>query len=320
MSNCFLVILLIIITPLQGISTLPETLPLQPLSGGYAPTKNFLFEESGHCYVLRVKDPDEPSSLRKKEFFALEEASKMGVCPQVHYLSEDFSFAVMDYVFESTLSLTQAKDLTCLISIARGFSKLHKMSKNPFIGESRTALFLNAYHEIKDVSSSTELENAVKRLPKIQKAIMKYEDEFVMIHGDPHPRNLFLTGGQSLLFVDWEDVNWDDPCHDLSFFCLTHDYTEEEEKLFLCHYLSKNPSSEFSQRYFLCKQANLIFLSICCMRMGLNLAQRLGQPLVSDSLLQDWSYYVKIWAENTEHSPQFLYDWGLCALKILKEI
>ena len=76
----------------------------------------------------------------------------------------------------------------------------------------------------------------------------------------------------------------------------------------------------FLQRYFLCKQANLIFLSICCMRMGLNLAQRLGQPLVSDSLLQDWSYYVKIWAENTEHSPQFLYDWGLCALKILKEI
>ncbi|HSX04530.1 MAG TPA: phosphotransferase [Rhabdochlamydiaceae bacterium] len=293
-----------------------ENVHLKPLSGGRSVSKNFILKVDEKNYLLRLQS----GANNERELFIFQEAAKAGVAPKVYFVSPQSSFVLMELLDCGTLTIAQAKNPNNWMRIAHSFNVIHQLPKNPHARQSKVEIFLNVCEGLKGKWDITpELHQVKSTLEWLDAQIKRYGAKSTTIHGDPHPRNLFLPPEGKLLAVDWEDTNWDDPFYDISFFCLLHSYSDEEEKQFLQLYLKDNYSEDQVNRYYLCKKTSLIILALICIDQSYDLAIEQGLKLECNAPLQDWSYYVQKWSETSEHNPQFFYDWGRCALLISKQ-
>lgn len=282
---------------------------IEPLAGGRSISKNFILNVEGKSYILRLQNPAQSLLNSHRELFAFHQAAKVGVAPEVYFVSPDFSFALVERVNGGTSTIAQAKNPENWEGIAYSFRTLHQLPKNPYLRASKVEIFSTICGE------KEEFRAAKKKLEFNDLKIRNYGDHSVTIHGDPHPRNLFFQEGGKLRAVDWEDTNWDDPFYDISFFSLLHLFDEEEEQRFLRHYL-KEASKDQMGRYYLCKENSLLFLAILCIDQSYDLALE-QNVLLNERPLERWSSYVMKWADSSDHPPQFFYDWGKASLKLV---
>lgn len=286
------------------------------LYGGHSDAKNYFFEMDGAPYILRVENPNVPLELNLRELFSFKGAMKNGVAPKIYSISSDSSFVLIEYLNIPTLSLQNAK--SHLSSLALSLSKIHAIPINPYATQTQVEEFLGIYRTIKQENRLREFEAAVSELPNLEKHIHNFQGSPATLHGDLHPRNLFLTNEKQLLAVDWEMTNVDDPFYDLAYCSVLHDLNGDDEYQLLTAYLKGKPSSEDLKRYALCRRASLIFLSILCFSQAQESAKIDCSILKADAPLKGWTFYIKGWSEKGEHEAQFFYDWGReCLSKLL---
>lgn len=289
---------------------------LFPLFGGHSDAKNYFFEMEGIPYVLRIENPNVPLEHNLKELFSFEGASKRGAAPRIYAISPDFSYLLIEYLNIPTLSLKDAK--THVVKLAEMISKIHAMPQNPYAKKSQIAQFMEIYKDLKkDGMALKDLDEAVQELEPLDIKIGKHQAAKATLHGDLHPRNLFLTKDKRVLAVDWEGTNVDDPFYDLGFCSLLHSLDENEEREFLHAYKQREFTSEEFERYSLCKRASLIFLSILCISQAHELTKINGESYQIDSPLENWSIYIQGWSEKGEHPAQFFFNWGRSSLQKL---
>jgi thiamine kinase-like enzyme len=276
-----------------------------PLFGGHSDAKNYFVEIEGIPYVLRVENPNVPLQSNLRELFSFEEAAKTGAAPKIYSISTDSSFVLVEYLNIPTLSLSDAK--RNLPQLAEALSKIHAMPKNPYAKKNQIAESLEIYKEIKKSGASLrELDLAIEKLRELEAELRKFQVPAVTLHGDLHPRNLFLTQQGNVIAVDWEMTNVDDSFYDLSYCSLLHDFNEEEERIFVKAYKKGELSPEEKNRYALCKTGSLILLSLLCISQANELAKTGHSYFSTDSIpAGEWSDYLKGWSEKGEHEAQF---------------
>jgi len=286
---------------------------LRLLKGGHSDSKNYLIEVDRVPYVLRVQDPKASLKHKQREMFAFQEAAKAGIAPKVYAVSDDCSYALIEYMNGKTLSLEEAKQQIPVA--ARTMAILHSLPENPFPRKRLMDQFQKIYEELKGHGIAfAQLDEAMAELKKLDEEILNYKIPSVAIHGDMHPRNLFFTGKETLFAVDWEGVSRDDPFYDLIFFSMMNHLDGEEENRLLETYLKRKPFEDEAKRYGLCKKMNFIFLALTCLIQSHFSSLEEKSVLKTDAKPEDWSYYITRWAEKGEHPAQFFYDWGKSCL------
>jgi tRNA A-37 threonylcarbamoyl transferase component Bud32 len=292
-----------------------DKISIKPLSGGYSDATNFLIEADGKRYVLRMHKRDETEKRIQREFYALHEASKAGICPHLYSLKPDDNAVLMEYIEGKTITIEQAKLPNSCRKIAKALRTAHAIKRNPNSRSSTIdrieAMYTDVCKYLKNKDSAHE---AIQIIRKNSEVLSKMHVTKVNLHGDLNPRNIFITE-HGVRFIDWFNTNWEDPFYDLCCFALLHDYNDKEEDLLLECYLHHTATPEDKRHYKLVKE---ITLANFCLTGHLIMAKLLSvqpQKIDSSSTLKGWSYYVQAFANNdTELTAQIFCDWAKCAL------
>lgn len=299
--------------------TLKTEATITELTGGNSNT-SLLLKVKGKQYVLRIKDKDATIEWQQRELFAMQEAAKAGIAPQVLCFSKDYRAMLMDYIEGGTVTTAQTKQPENISKLAATVRKAHAIPKNPYFQESIIETAEKFYHEIsQQVKNKKELSEALACMWELSDKIEKMNSEKVNIHGELNPRNIFITS-QGVFFIDWEYTSWEDPFYDLSYIALFHGYDQKEEMLLLKAYLQKEPSTREVERYYLTKRSNFAQLSIIFHYFSLK-SNRDSVVIDAKAPLQPWENYMAVFSEQEADIqwPQFFYDLARCCLQQAKE-
>lgn len=107
-------------------------LAIRKLSGGYSEASNFCLTLD-KSYVLRVYPSDYPLTRIEKEFYMLEESSKLGIAPHVYGIYLEDRAVIMDFIYGQTQTIEQAHLKDNRIKVAIALRKLHATKKNPYV-------------------------------------------------------------------------------------------------------------------------------------------------------------------------------------------
>lgn len=289
-----------------------EKITISPIFGGYSNTSLLLTIGSAQ-YVLRIKDKDASLESLKRELYAMQEAAKIGVAPEVLYSTKDSRAFLMEYIKKPTATITETKDPKNIIKIADALLKAHAIPKNPYFEENLNETAQNVYLTICHIPEiKSELDSAIKLMWEFNEEIEKFEACKVNIHGELNPRNMFLEEDRAL-FIDWEYTSFEDPFYDLSYIAIFHAYSPKDELYLLNSYLKQPASDQELVRYYLSKKINLAQLCIFFhyFSQKCNLKE---QKLDRNSPLKDWSCYMKSFSDRIDDSSmaQFFYDLARC--------
>jgi thiamine kinase-like enzyme len=192
--------------------------PVEPreLPGGIT-NLNFLVEDSGRKYVVRIGGDIEPHGIvRKNELAASRAAAAAGVAPQVVHAEP--GVLVMDYIEGHTLAphdVTSPKNLDRLVALIRQtHQEIPKYLRGPGV------LFW-VFHVVRDYEHGLleggHVEEAlVKHLtaktPELENAVGPID--LVFGHNDLLAANI-VDDGDQLWLVDWEYAGFNSPLFDL---------------------------------------------------------------------------------------------------------
>ena len=274
------------------------------LRGGYSGDELFLIDADGKHYALRLIQSYEDPLRCQKAIYAMLEASKAGIGPHIHFVSQDSRMILMDYIEGGTLTLEQSQQSENRIKIVAGLRKAHATERNPYAKvtmlQRTETLFQKNQERVLNKQDFTEAFHLVQQSFD---QLSKINSPRVNIHGDLSPRNIFISNNQ-VFFIDWFNTYWEDPFLDLTYFAIAHDLGSEEEQTLLKEYLQRSPTSEEQTRFQLVKKINLSRLCIL-----LNLLVSDGQKVDTSAPLKDYSYYIRLLtAHNVELSSQYFYE------------
>jgi thiamine kinase-like enzyme len=292
------------ITPYLQACSLPED-QVQVLTGGYSGAQHYKIVDGARNLVLKLYPKGYPESKQaKRELATMLHASRAGIAPKIHWVSDDRRAVLMDCAEGKWLSMAEAKKPENIIAMANTLRQVHELPKSPLVRQSTEARMEELFEILKcGYHIPPELERAIERKKGLH---VPENGPKVTIHGDLNPRNIFLTE-KGVKLIDWSETCWEDPFFDLACFALLHNLNEEEEELFLHTYLG---SSEEKGRYHLVKEISLIDQAVNLIYLANSLSDDL-----QDGPVEEWSFYTTLFAESAENlTPQLLYDWGRCCL------
>lgn len=293
-------------------NTPQDNLSWSLLSGGYSDARNYKIDCAScetHHYVLRQLPANEDVN---REFWAFQQAAKLGVAPHVYAVSMQHKAILTDYYKTQTLSTRQAHQKEIIRLIGAAIRTIHTLPKNPY---DKVSVAVKYEELAKALQPTPEILEALHVIKDSQEKLSKLPGHKATIHGDLNPRNVFVLADRGVKVIDWSDTTWDDGFFDLTYFALFQSYGQEEIQRLLESYLGHEPSATDWQRYSLTGMINLAGFSITLNRVAHEIAQRDGHPLSEESHVQGLAYYVEKFSEGGELSAQFIYDWSKAALK-----
>lgn len=231
----------------------------RPLDGGIT-NKNFLVEDAGRRYVVRVGD-DIPihQVMRFNELAASRAAAEAGISPAI--VHHEPGVLVLDYVDGRTLS---AEDLRrpevlerALPLVARVHRELPRHLRGP-------VLAFWVFHVIRDYgwtlkegdSAHAPLLPALLALgDKLERAVGPVE--VVFGHNDLLPAN-FLDDGERLWLIDWDYAGFNSPLFDLGGLASNNQLAPDQEEWLLETYFGWPADDALRRRYRAMKCASLL--------------------------------------------------------------
>lgn len=231
----------------------------QPLSGGIT-NKNFLVEDAGRRYVVRVGD-DIPihQVMRFNELAASRAAAAAGISPAV--VHHQPGVLVLDYVAGRTLAAADLRRPEILQQALPLVAKVHRELPKFLRGP---ALAFWVFHVIRDygwtlregASPHAALLPALLALAgKLEQAVGPVE--VVFGHNDLLPAN-FLDDGRRLWLIDWDYAGFNSPLFDLGGLASNNQLAPAQEDWMLEAYFERPADDALRRRYQAMKCASLL--------------------------------------------------------------
>lgn len=280
-----------------------EAISVTRLGGGHSGDGLFLIHADGKRYVLRVIKSSEDSLRCQKTLYAMLEAAKAGVAPQIHFVSQDGKIILMDYIEGGTHTLEQSRQIENRIRFAEGLRRAHAIEKNPYAQVTmmqRSEDFFQKYQD--HVLNKQDFREAFHLFQQTYNQLSKINAPHVNIHGDLSPRNIFISSDQ-VFFIDWFNTYWEDPFLDLSYFAVSHNFEDIDEQILLNDYLQRSPTLEEQKRFQLAKK---VMLSRLCLLLNMLVSD--DHIVDTTAPLKDYSHYIRLLAHDVELSPQYFYE------------
>lgn len=284
---------------------------IKKIRGGFSGTALYHIRTADKQYVLRIHRSTTLSSQDEREHHALIAAAKMGIAPQVVYLSADNRAILMDFIEGKTLTLEQGQLPSSCLQLAQAIHQAHQITGHLQDGEELLSKAKRCFHIVLDhgIGHPDEIRGAYELIKKYQQELSKYEYVKVNVHGDLNPRNIFLTA-QAALFIDWAETYLEDPFYDLSYFSQKLDYNAEQEYLLLKAYLQRTPTGEELNRFTLQKKIHQAFWSLTNLYLANAQLKKFAQQKIEpDAPLKEWGAYQKTYADSSaELLAQYFYE------------
>ena len=212
---------------------------------------NFLLVINSKKYVLRT-NPNKENKL-KKEFMTLKKMDGF-YSPKVFLIEEskNYIFIIEEYIEGQKIKLLNNKILKNIaISLANIHNKYNQKNNKVSLYTEWIEILSKMYSEIKTdkqiyqelskyyIQAKLYCENNEKKFNEISKS--------KLIHGDMHCGNILLKNHDEVIYLDWENSQYNDPALDivaffyesenLQYFSNKNNITKDDKKLFLEEYL-----------------------------------------------------------------------------------
>lgn len=292
------------------LSCFPEDckIAISPLSGGLSSTSLYKVEVDSRLYVLRIHH--RKTLQDQREHFALVEAAKKGIAPNIVAISPGHEAIIIEYIHDKTISIEQAKAPEIIAKIAHALLAAHQIEGHEYPGETLLSKAKRCADKVSNdgIGTLEDIQGALQLLKRYRQELSAFSIPKVNVHGDLNPRNIFYSR-EKVLLIDWAESNREDPFYDLTYFALKHDYCKDEEHHLLTAYLMRVPTSEELERFNLQKKIHQAFWSLTNLYLAqAELNKHPEQSIAKNRPLDSWGSYQQSYAEGKELDAQYFYD------------
>jgi thiamine kinase-like enzyme len=231
----------------------------KPLSGGIT-NKNFVVEDDGRKYVVRVGD-DIPihQIMRFNELAASRAAHAAGVSPEVVHAGP--GALVIAHIEGRTYGESDVASQENLARILPLVKRAHREIPKHLRGP---ALMFWVFHVLRDYAAGLRDNDSRHRdrLPSLLDVADKLEAavgpiDLVYGHNDLLPAN-FIDDGSRIWLIDWDYGGFNSPLFDLGGLASNNGLSPAQEEWLLEAYFERPVADELRRRYHAMKCASLL--------------------------------------------------------------
>lgn len=231
----------------------------KPLGGGIT-NVNFIVEDAGNKYVVRIGDDiPEHQVMRFNELAASRAAFAVGLSPEVIY--SEPGVLVLAFIESHTLSEADVRKPQMLQRILPLLRRCHHDIATELCGP---VLMFWVFHVLRDYAHSLDEKNShwCGKLPELLAKAEKLEQavgsiDIVFSHNDLLPANL-LDDGDRLWLIDWDYAGFNSPLFDIGGLASNNGLDEKAENWLLENYFERPVDSDLWRRYSAMKCASLL--------------------------------------------------------------
>jgi thiamine kinase-like enzyme len=235
--------------------------PVEPsdLHGGLS-NVNFVVEDAGRKYVVRVGGDNEAHGVvRKNELAASRAAHAAGVAPRVAYAEP--GVLVLDYVEGHTFTPADVRDSRNLSRIIDLVRRTHREIPKHLRGP---GVLFWVFHVVRDYAHSLS-ETASADLRRIRSFVARSEEleravgpiELVFGHNDLLAANI-IDDGKKLWLVDWEYAGFNSPLFDLGGLASNSELATPPREKLLEQYFERPVTDQLRHRFAAMTAASLL--------------------------------------------------------------
>lgn len=235
--------------------------PVEPtdLHGGLS-NVNFVVEDSGRKYVVRIGGDNDPHGvLRKNELAASRAAHAAGVAPRVAHAEP--GVLVLDFIEGRTFTPHDVKDPRNLDRIVDMIRRTHKEIPKHLRGP---GVLFWAFHVVRDYAHSLS-EASSPDLRQIRRLVSQAEQleravgpiDLIFGHNDLLAAN-FIDDGKRLWLVDWEYAGFNSPLFDLGGLASNSELPTAMREALLESYFGRPVDDELRYRFAAMTAASLL--------------------------------------------------------------
>lgn len=230
-----------------------------PLEGGIT-NKNFLVEDSGRRFVVRVGD-DIPvhQVMRFNELSASQAAEQSGISPAV--VHHEPGFLVLDFVDGKTLGAEEVREQERLERILPLIKRVHREMPKAVRGP---VLMFWVFHVLRDYAWTLREGGSghTEKLPELLRIADELESavgpvEIVFGHNDLLPAN-FIDDGERIWLIDWDYAGFNSPLFDLGGLASNNGLSSDQERWMLEGYYEREVTPALWHSYQAMKCASLL--------------------------------------------------------------
>jgi thiamine kinase-like enzyme len=226
----------------EGLACWRGAVEAKPLGGGMTNT-NFVVEEGGESFVVRIGD-DIPvhQVMRFNERAASIAAHAAGLSPEVVHAEP--GALVMRFVEGRTLSGEDVRRPEMLPRVVDLLRRCHRELPRHLRGP---ILTFWPFHVLRDYAATLEAGRSrwASELPRLRGLVERFEaalgpTEIVFGHNDLLPSN-FIDDGSRLWLIDWDYAGFSPPLFDLANLATNSSLDPGQEHLLLTLYYGRTP-------------------------------------------------------------------------------
>jgi len=231
----------------------------KPLSGGIT-NKNFVVEDAGRKYVVRVGD-DIPvhQIMRFNELAASRAAHAAGVSPEVIHAGP--GAMVIAHIQGKTFGEADVADQKNLERILPLVKRAHREIPKYLRGP---ALIFWVFHVLRDYAAALRDGNSrhIDAIGSLLDIAAKLETtigpvDLVYGHNDLLPAN-FIDDGNRMWLIDWDYGGFNSPLFDLGGLASNNGLSADQEEWLLANYFERPVTDDLRRRYHAMKCASLL--------------------------------------------------------------
>jgi len=235
--------------------------PVEPadLRGGLS-NVNFVVEDAGRKYVVRIGGDNEPHGVvRKNEVAASRAAHAAGVAPRVAY--SEPGVLVLDFIEGRTLAPADVRDPKNLGRVVDIVRRTHRETPKHLRGP---GVLFWVFHVVRDYAHalaefpSTDmmhLRRLTAQSEQMERAVGPVD--LVFGHNDLLAANI-MDDGKRLWLVDWEYAGFNSPLFDLGGLASNSEMPQNMRETLLEYYFDRQVTDELRYRFAAMTVASLL--------------------------------------------------------------
>jgi thiamine kinase-like enzyme len=233
-----------------------------PLAGGMSKATIYRFDLHQRSYVLKLLPPQSSQPDRLHQILLAQEAGRIGIGPEVHFVDPQFEAVIMDFIPGRTVHPIDFENNDQIVKIAAFLRQLHQSSgrfppaRSPF---QRFHDFLGKGEDKKLAYPSLRAE-AKNCMEQVEALLQLHPVSYTPTHLDLNSLNIMLSHDRFFL-VDWVNGGMSDPYFDLAIFAVFLGLEEAQTEIFLTHYFAHAPTPFEWSRFAILKPVRLFAIA-----------------------------------------------------------
>ncbi len=235
--------------------------PVEPsdLRGGLS-NVNFVVEDAGRKYVVRIGGDNEAHGVvRKNELAASRAAHAAGVAPRVAYAEP--GVLVLDFIEGRTLTPADVREPKNLVRIVEIVRRTHREVPKHLRGP---GVLFWVFHVVRDYAHAlaefpstdmAHLRRLISHSELLERAVGPVE--LVFGHNDLLAANI-MDDGKRLWLVDWEYAGFNSPLFDLGGLASNSEMPTKMRETMLEYYFDRQVGDELRYRFAAMTAASLL--------------------------------------------------------------